>query len=119
MLVHAFWTLLAGLSTALPSMMMGVFDGSTQNDLVNLSAAPGETSSFIISAFSNLSRRWDGSPAMGQEYAKARSKGCTLWSMMNSDDADAGQMFTPPRASAHSDYLQLEGMMFLPSSALD
>ncbi|KAF2995710.1 hypothetical protein E8E13_004176 [Curvularia kusanoi] len=89
---------------------MGVFDGSTQFDFVDSPVASGETSSFNISAFSNHSKRWDGSPAMGQEYAKARNKGCTLWSMMNSDDAAAGQMFTPPRTSAHSDYLQLEDL---------
>lgn len=30
---------------------------------------------------------------------------------MHLDDARAGQIFSPPRASAHSDYVQLDGMM--------
>lgn len=62
-----------------------------------------------VSVVSAFSKRWDGSPAMGQEYAKAKNKGCTLWSMMHSDDAHAGQLFAPTRAAAHSDYLQLDG----------
>lgn len=57
----------------------------------------------------SLSKRWDGSPAMGRELGSANSKACTLWPMMHLDDAKAGQMFSPPRLFAHSDYLQSDG----------
>lgn len=56
-----------------------------------------------------LAKRWDGSPAMGAEFQKAKNKGCTLLSQMHADDAQAGQLFEPPRESAHSDYLELSG----------
>lgn len=71
--------------------------------------------SLVISGLPNasaLSKRWDGSPAMGQELAIANGKACALWSMMHLVDAKAGQLFNPPRALAHSDYLQLDGMIF-------
>jgi len=58
---------------------------------------------------STLAKRWDGSPAMGGEFQKAKNKGCTLLAQMHGDDAQAGQMFEPPRDSAHSDYLRLSG----------
>ncbi|XPS69871.1 hypothetical protein M3J07_002115 [Ascochyta lentis] len=57
-----------------------------------------------------LSKRWDGSPAMGREFQGANGKACALWPMMHLDDAKAGQMFSPPRALAHSDYLQLDDL---------
>ncbi|KAJ4343426.1 hypothetical protein N0V95_006650 [Ascochyta clinopodiicola] len=59
---------------------------------------------------SALSRRWDGSPAMGRELHGADSKACTLWPMMHLDDTQAGQLFNPPRSLAHSDYLQLDDL---------
>jgi hypothetical protein len=40
----------------------------------------------------------------------AYNRGCTLNGMMNSDDAMAGKLFTPPRASAHSSFLETNGM---------
>lgn len=61
---------------------------------------------------SGISKRWDGSPAMGQELQAANNKACSLWSMLHLSDAAAGQLFTPPRALAHSDYLQLDGKMW-------
>lgn len=84
-------------------------------------SALASTSSFGLSAVdprnvSTLSKRWDGSPAIGQEYAKAKNKGCTLWSMMHMDDKKAGELFMPPRPSAHSDYLQSDGMKYSSSS---
>ncbi|KAJ4406908.1 Mitochondrial import inner membrane translocase subunit tim8 [Didymella pomorum] len=57
-----------------------------------------------------LAKRWDGSPAMGAEFQKAKNKGCTLLSQMHADDAQAGQLFEPPRESAHSDYLELSDL---------
>ncbi|OSS44806.1 hypothetical protein B5807_10730 [Epicoccum nigrum] len=48
---------------------------------------------------------------MGQGYAKAKNKGCTLWATMHSDDSKAGQPFTPSQTSAHSDYVQLYDLM--------
>ncbi|KAG9200594.1 hypothetical protein G6514_006937 [Epicoccum nigrum] len=48
---------------------------------------------------------------MGQGYAKAKNKGCTLWATMHSDDSKAGQPFTPSQTSAHSDYVQLDDLM--------
>lgn len=66
-------------------------------------------SSFDRATRGTLSRRWDGSPAMGTEFQTAKNKGCTLWAQMHADDAQAGAFFTPPRDSAHSDYLALSG----------
>jgi hypothetical protein len=51
----------------------------------------------------SVSKRWDGSPAY-QEYQTAYNRGCTLNGMLHLDDARAGQLFTPPRASAHSNF---------------
>ncbi|KAJ4990888.1 hypothetical protein SVAN01_03677 [Stagonosporopsis vannaccii] len=82
---------------------------------INTSGKPASSSKEALSdgSFTNVSfllKRWDGSPAMGEEISKAKSRGCTLWSMMHSNDAEAGQLFTPPRAVAHSDYLQLDDL---------
>ncbi|KAF1933176.1 uncharacterized protein M421DRAFT_415538 [Didymella exigua CBS 183.55] len=58
-----------------------------------------------------LLRRWDGSPAMGAEFQKAKNKGCTLWAQMHTDDAPAGNFFDPQRDSAQSDYLELSDLV--------
>lgn len=52
-----------------------------------------------------LSKRWDGSPAMGDNLMKAKSKECTLWSILYLNDADVGRLFNPSRAVPHSGYL--------------
>ncbi|KAF3053853.1 hypothetical protein E8E11_011136 [Didymella keratinophila] len=59
---------------------------------------------------STLAKRWDGSPAMGGEFQKAKNKGCTLLAQMHGNDVQAGQIFEPPRDSAHSDYLELSDL---------
>lgn len=66
-----------------------------------------------------LARRWDGSPAMGEEFQKAKNKGCTLVAQMHADDAQAGEFFVPPRDLAHSDYLGLSGKYIKQFSVLD
>jgi hypothetical protein len=84
-----------------------------------LSINPEQKAFINGSDISVLSKRWDGSPAMGQGYAKAKNKGCTLWATMHSDDSKAGQPFTPSQTSAHSDYVQLYGTVCTPASNND
>jgi hypothetical protein len=59
---------------------------------------------------STLEKRWDGSPAGSIEWNPAVNRACTLRAMMSADDAAAGQMFTPPMASAHSQFLFTDGI---------
>ncbi|KAJ4372715.1 hypothetical protein N0V86_008080 [Didymella sp. IMI 355093] len=79
----------------------------------NSNGAPANISipSFFDHAIrGTLSRRWDGSPAMGDELQKAKNKACTLWAQMHVDDTKAGKYFSPERDSAHSDYLELSDL---------
>lgn len=57
-----------------------------------------------------FTKRWDGSPAY-IEWQPACNRGCTLAGMLNSDDATAGKFLVPPRARAHSDFLDVDGTM--------
>ena len=119
MLIRILWVAFVGASTALPPPTTGYSSGSHQIDFVSTAINLGEKGFTNDSTFSGLSKRWDGSPAMGSEYAKAKNKGCNLWAMMHSDDANAGKLFDPPRDLAHSDYLQLDGMACTPASNSD
>lgn len=98
---------LMALATASVSLTGGTQAGAQGRDVgsVNVSIA-----SFYDRAVQNtLASRWDGSPAMGEEFQKAKNKGCTLLAQMLADNKQAGDFFVPPRDSAHSDYLELSG----------
>lgn len=107
MIIRTVLGLVVAFSTVSPSPLTSYLGGS---DMIGSSVSSADVSTLGLNNVSALSKRWDGSPAMGQEYAKAKNKGCTLWSMMHMDDTKAGELFTPPRALAHSDHLQLDGM---------
>lgn len=119
MLIHILWVAFVGVSTALPSPTIRHSSDSHQIDFVSSAIDPEEKGFTNGSTFPGLLKRWDGSPAMGSEYAKAKNKGCNLWAMMHSDDAKAGKLFGPPRDLAHGDYLQLDGMARTPASNSD
>ena len=104
---RAFLASLVALSTTSSSPTARCVGDSGMAGFVG---SPFDLSETSFPNVSVLSKRWDGSPAMGRELTTAKGKACTLWPMMHLDDAKAGQMFTPPRVSAHSDYLQLDGM---------
>jgi hypothetical protein len=115
MMMRILWVAFVGVSTALPSPTTGHSGGSYQIDFVSSAIDPEGKGLTNGSTFSGLSKRWDGSPAMGSEYAKAKNKGCNLWAMMHSDDAKAGKLFDPPRDLAHSYYLELDGTVCTPA----
>jgi hypothetical protein len=58
----------------------------------------------------SLTKRWDGSPAYA-EWQPAINRGCTLNGMIHLDDMRAGQLLTPPRTQAHSDFLDIDGTL--------
>ena len=70
--------------------------------------AQSSTGANTSADISPLAKRWDGSPAYA-EWAPAYNRGCTLNGMLNLDDAPAGQLFVPPRPSANSDFLEVDG----------
>jgi hypothetical protein len=102
--------LLAAMSIALVQAAMThvrIIDGVetiVSHRMANMSSIATKASNESVS----VPKRWDGSPAY-QEYQTAYNRGCTLNGMLNLDDARAGQLFTPPRASAHSDLLDVQG----------
>lgn len=106
---RAFFISLAAFSAGSASPAARYLQDSGQAVSNSFAASVEELS---LANGSGLSRRWDGSPAMGRELDAAKGKACSLWSMMHLDDAKAGQHFSPPRAKAHSNYLQLEGETF-------
>jgi hypothetical protein len=57
-----------------------------------------------------MTKRWDGSPAYA-EWQPAYHRGCTLNGMLQLDDMRAGQLLTPPRTRAHSDFLDVDGTL--------
>jgi hypothetical protein len=104
---RAFLVSLVAQSTILASptaISFGNTHGQVALDTADTFSGFGSTN------VTSLSKRWDGSPAMGRELDGAKGKACSLWPMMHYDDAKAGQMFSPPRTLAQSDYLQLQGM---------
>ncbi|KZM27505.1 uncharacterized protein EKO05_0005255 [Ascochyta rabiei] len=104
---HAIFFSLVALFMTSGSFAAKYLHHPDQRVRVNTAVYTGKSSATNIST---LSKRWDGSPAMGRELHDANGKACALWPMMHLDDAKAGQMFTPPRALAHSDFLQLDDL---------
>lgn len=105
--MRAFLLVLLALASTLASPT-----GQNQADSHRLNAVPINVSTpsfFDHAPRDTVSRRWDGSPAMGAEFQKAKNRGCTLWAQMHGGDAEAGKLFAPTRDSAHSDYLELSG----------
>ena len=103
---RAFLISVVALSAASASPTGSYLLNFPQSAVVGAAAHPSESRSMNTSV---LSKRWDGSPAMGRELQSANGKACNLWATMHLDDAAAGQLFTPVRALAHSDYLLLDG----------
>ena len=105
--MHVFLVCLLAQATTSASPTGG-YQASSQE--LNIAPANVSNPSFFERAVrGDLARRWDGSPAMGDEFQKAKNKGCTLWAQMHADDANAGKLFSPKRDAAHSDYLELSG----------
>ena len=119
MLIRILLAAFVGVSTALPPPTTGYSGDSHQIDVVSSAINLKEKGFTIDSTFPDIAKRWDGSPAMCSEYAKAKNIGCNLWAMMHSDDAKAGKLFDPSRDLAHSDCLQLDGMASSPASNSD
>jgi hypothetical protein len=115
--MRALLVSLLALATASASPTGGY---QTSSQEPNIAPANVSIHSFYDRAVRDtLAKRWDGSPAMGGEFQKAKNKGCTLLAQMHADDAQAGQIFVPPRDSAHSDYLELSGKQYQQVSLLD
>lgn len=73
--MRIFWVAFVSVSTALPSPITGYSSDLRQIDFVILAINKDLTND---STFSGLSKRWDGSLAVGSGYAKAKDKSCNL-----------------------------------------